>query len=571
MTKLGLKANFFCLLNFSTLVGMMLSAQVVSAQQLPPSVDPGRIDQDLRPPTPSQPSDRIEVPDIPDAIAPPGAEEQRFILESVVVRGATVYDPEVIQGFYKDMIGQEISLADLYDIANAITQRYRGDGYFLSRAIVPEQIIENGIVTLEVIEGSVERVEFQGALDKQLQRLQPYGDRITAAKPITSRVLERNLLLIGDQAGLSVTSSLGAGSAPGQVLLTVEVDYDAVSPFASFNNRGTEAVGPLRLQGGMSLNSLLAQGERILLSANTTPNDISELANVQLGVSFPVGYDGLTFDLNSSYTAIRPGDNLRQFDINGNSSNINMGIAYPLIRSRQRNLYATASFDIFNSKTTVGLPTSATISQDRLRVIRLGLNGDMSDPNGVTFASARLSQGIGGLGATRTGTPDAPLSRADGVADFTTLNINFSRLQRLPEQFNFLFSGNAQITRSALLSSERFGLGGVSLGSAFDSSQITGDSGYGLRVELQRPFFYQRGEMNLSTQPYVFADYGQVFNINPSAAEQGTDSLGSAGFGLRQSFADWGNVSVELAFPTVSPSNDQNAGTRLFFGVNLTY
>ena len=69
MTKLGVKVNFFYWLNFSILVGMMLSIRMVSAQELPPSVDPGRIDQDLRPPTPSQPLDRIEVPDIPDAIA----------------------------------------------------------------------------------------------------------------------------------------------------------------------------------------------------------------------------------------------------------------------------------------------------------------------------------------------------------------------------------------------------------------------------------------------------------------------------------------------------------------------
>jgi hemolysin activation/secretion protein len=229
---------------------VLLSSSVSFAQELPPFLDPGRIDQELRPPQPSQPSDRIEVPDIPDAIAPPGAEEQRLILQDVVVRGVTAYAPEAIQAFYQDLLGQEISLADLYDIANTITALYRADGYFLSRAIVPEQVIENGVVTLEVIEGSIERVEFQGAPDEQLQQLQPYADRITAAQPISTQVLERNLLLLGDQAGLSLTSSLAAGSSPGQVLLIVEAEYNAVSPFVSFNNRGSETVGPLRLQAG---------------------------------------------------------------------------------------------------------------------------------------------------------------------------------------------------------------------------------------------------------------------------------------------------------------------------------
>jgi len=41
MTKLGVKVNLLYLLNFSILVGMMLSIRMVSAQELPPSVDPG--------------------------------------------------------------------------------------------------------------------------------------------------------------------------------------------------------------------------------------------------------------------------------------------------------------------------------------------------------------------------------------------------------------------------------------------------------------------------------------------------------------------------------------------------
>jgi hemolysin activation/secretion protein len=307
-----------------------------------------------------------------------------------------------------------------------------------------------------------------------------------------------------------------------------------------------------------------------LINSNTTPNDISQLANVQVGISVPVGHDGLVVDVDGSYTAVRPGDDLRSLDINGNSSNLSLGIAYPLIRSRQRNLYATASFDALNSETTIG-PQQVVISRDRLRVVRLGLNGNISDPTGVTSASAQLSQGIGGLGATTTGTPEAPLSRVEGEADFTMVNVNVSRFQELPDQFNLLVSGTAQISRSPLLSSERFGLGGVSLGSAFDGSQVTGDSGYGLRIELQRPFLYQGWDIPLSTRPYLFADYGQVFTIRPTAVEQGTDSLGSVGFGLRQGFSDWGNLSLELAFPTVRPSNAQAAGTRLFFGLDFAY
>lgn len=57
-------------------------------QELPPSIDPGRIDQELRTPSPSELPDRIEVPNILDAIVPPGAEDQRFVSQEV--RGVMV-------------------------------------------------------------------------------------------------------------------------------------------------------------------------------------------------------------------------------------------------------------------------------------------------------------------------------------------------------------------------------------------------------------------------------------------------------------------------------------------------
>ena len=177
MTRLNLKLSIPYFLSFSTLIWTLLLAQSALTQEIPSTVDPGRIDQELRPPRPSDPSDSIQVPDIPDAVAPPGAEEQRFVLQDLVVQGVTVYSPEEIGAFYQDLLGQEISLTQLYDIANAITERYRADGYFLSRVIVPKQVTEDSTITLEIIENLALSAEIQSTSETQMRILLVSNDK----------------------------------------------------------------------------------------------------------------------------------------------------------------------------------------------------------------------------------------------------------------------------------------------------------------------------------------------------------------------------------------------------------
>lgn len=141
---------------------LLLPAQSALAQEIPSTFDPIGIDQELKPPRPSDPPDSIQVPDIPDAVAPPGVEEQSFVLQDLVEQGVKIYPPEEIEAFYQDLLGKKVSLAQLYDIANVITDRHRTDGYFLSRAIMPEKVIENGTITLEVIENPALTIEMQG-------------------------------------------------------------------------------------------------------------------------------------------------------------------------------------------------------------------------------------------------------------------------------------------------------------------------------------------------------------------------------------------------------------------------
>lgn len=72
--------------------------------------------------------------------------------------GATVYNDAQLKSVYADQIGQTVSLADVYGIANKLTKKYRNDGYILTQVVVPPQEIDGGVAKLRVVEGYVDNI-----------------------------------------------------------------------------------------------------------------------------------------------------------------------------------------------------------------------------------------------------------------------------------------------------------------------------------------------------------------------------------------------------------------------------
>src|SRR5262249_52518687 len=237
-------------------------AQVVppGAQIVPPSEQPGRERERFeRPPVPlAQPGGpAISVPGIE---APPGAAETKLVIRQIHIVGATVYTPAQLTELYADLIGQTVTLQAIYELAQRITAKYGGDGYVLSRAIVPVQELDpNGaVVKIQVMEGYIEAVEWPPELSAYRDFFSHYSARITAERPVNIRTIERYLLLAGDLPGLRFKNSIKPHPTKvGAAILVVEVTQKPVDFFARVDNRGTPARGPLEFLTSTTVNNLL--------------------------------------------------------------------------------------------------------------------------------------------------------------------------------------------------------------------------------------------------------------------------------------------------------------------------
>ncbi len=320
----------------SFLVASLIPVTAFAAVPVTPAAEPARIQKNL--------GGEIQRPDVggatiitvPDDKGKEKATKSKasFTLKSVVIENATVFTPEQLQAEYADKVGQKISLKDLYDIAGRITAKYRNAGYILSRAVVPPQRISGGNVKLKIVEGFVDRVVIEGKnADSSL--LQAYGEKIRNAKPLSTDVLERYLLLIQDLPGVTARAVLRPSptvAGASDVVITVsEKKFDAT---ASVDNRGTRYIGPY--QGGVTVdaNNLLGIYDRTQIRGTLTANP-SELQFFQISHDEQLDTEGTKLTLAASHTRTQPNFRLKPFDIQGTDTLVSAAVSHPFLRSRQ--------------------------------------------------------------------------------------------------------------------------------------------------------------------------------------------------------------------------------------------
>ncbi|MCU0259121.1 MAG: hypothetical protein MUF56_08880, partial [Solirubrobacteraceae bacterium] len=73
-----------------------------------------------------------------------------IVLNGVALAGATAVPEAELAPLWADLIGSEVDLATLEALAERIGAAYRARGFVLSQAFLPPQVVENGIVRIEV-------------------------------------------------------------------------------------------------------------------------------------------------------------------------------------------------------------------------------------------------------------------------------------------------------------------------------------------------------------------------------------------------------------------------------------
>jgi hemolysin activation/secretion protein len=510
------------------------------------------------------------VPVEPDTLVPLHPEELKkvkFELTRLVIQGATVFRKKQFFHLYKNFLGKRISLHHVYKIADAITKKYRNAGYILTKAIVPPQEIKDGVVRVNIMEGFIDKIRVRGRLEGPKKLMNAYRKRLLRSRPLHAKDLERYLLLIDDLPGVFVKSVLTPSeNQSGASDLTLILDNKPFSAHAGVDNRGTKFNGPFQFFVGGAEHSLLGFYEKAGIQGIVT-SDTEELYYFNLFYEAPISNEGTTFRLSGAFSQSKPGSSLEVFNVEGESHTFSFNLNHPFIRSRGENLRGQLGYTHRNTETDI---LGSLDSEDRLRILKFGVVYDYADRHrGINLFSFSISQGLNILDATESGSLN--LTRSQGKSDFTKISGKLQRLQQLAPSWMLLGSVSGQYAFEKLLASEEFGVGGVSFGRAFDPSEITGDQGLALGLELQRAFDLKMKFLR-SLQAYVFFDYGSVWNRISTPTGEKQQELASTGVGTRFNLTKHLSGYLELAKPLNRVvASEGNKDPRVFFSLSATY
>ncbi len=537
-------------------------------QKLPGSAEPGR--QAPQPPAPPPALTDLEwsVQLPPGAEPPPSLKSEKLELKDIRLLGVTAYTRDQLAGLFRDDIGKTITFERFYAIARAIQDRYRKDGYILSFSYVPPQAVEDGVFTITVVEGFVERIQVgdvEGTLKDTLARaLRP----ITEFKPLNVATLERYLLLANDLAGIKVTAVLRPSrTTRGATVLETKVRRTPFGGGASIDNRSSDFTGPWGSSVSASANSLLGTGERLGLTLSEA-GGLKEKKAVAVNYRQPVGYEGLLLDTAFSQTDSKPGSTLAEFSVETSTLEASTKLSYPVIRSRAQTLTLGGGFTYRD--TAVDL-LHQPFNRDRLRLLSAEVNYSNAEVWGGT---ARIvfgaTQSLQILNATDPQSEST--SRGDADMDFAKLNIDMVYARPLFAGITARIATTAQYSTRPMPASEEFSLGGDGFGRAYNSGELSGEDGVGFSAELSRSLGIRRSYLRY-LNGYGFYDIGKVWDRKSASSLGPADSLASTGAGLRAGLPYGLTLRLEYDYPLTREPSHQNGEKhgRIFFFASWTY
>lgn len=541
----------------SAVAALCLAAANAHAQFIP---NAGQLLQQAEP-KPQPPARTQAAPIIrQDQATAPAPGGERFVLKGVKLTGNQLFSDETLRQLIRDGIGKSLDLSELEALVARITAHYRAAGYLVARAYLPAQEIDNGQVTIAILEGRIGEVIINNQATIAQSALAP-ARRVHAKDAIQDKALEGALLRLADTPGINVTSTLRPGATVGTSDFLIDVTPGpSLTGAVGLNNFGNRYSGSRLLDANLYWNNPLGIGDQLSLYAQSSG---SNFTYGRLGYQLQFGESATRIGAAISAMDYRLGEEFASLDATGDAQVASLYLLQPLLRSRRQNLSVTLHYD--DKRLTDRIGIVATKTSKAVRNLTLGLNGDALDAfGGANRFSLGYTRGELDLDTISSGL-DALSARTQGR--FGKWAASFERLQPLPGQFLLSLDASGQWSDKNLDSSEKLILGGANSVRAYPQGEASGDSGYLLNLELRRPLgrgvsalgFYDSGQVRINHSPWG----GQLSNTRTLAGYGLGLNYDSAALSMK-AFAAWKDGTGE-------PRSDKDRTPRIWAQIGYRF
>ena len=504
----------------------------------------------------------------------------RVFVQDVHVVGSTVFSDAEIAEVTAPYTNRTLITEDLERLRLSLTLLYINKGYLTSGAIIPDQDVASGVITVQIIEGKLTRIDIEG---NRWFRSSYLSDRLSLGSrtPVTLDPLQEQLQLLQQDRRIErMNAELRPGDQQGDSVLNVRVkDRNPFHASMEVNNYQTPLVGEIRGIGTLVDDNLTGNGDPLSLSYG------------QSSGAFPIAYASYALPLNRYGTTFSP--YYRRYDfkliespfdplnIKTDTEIIGMSLRHPI--------YKTVTDEVALSIIGEHLFTQTDSIFGHLNIFP-GFQNGAATVSALRFAQdwthrtldtvlavrSRFSVGLNVLGATINADPDTPdgqffswLGQAQAIKQFGENLLGMQLLGRM----------DLQLTNSPLFPLEQVALGGRYTVRGYREVTILRDNSFIASVEPRFPLLrWANGEPMVQFAPFVDVAHGWNLGENRPRVATSTnlpDTLASVGAGLRWNILPNDRASFEVYWgqqlnhvPEIS-NTIQDHGVHLGIVINL--
>jgi hemolysin activation/secretion protein len=547
---------------------------------------PGPLKEEfVRPqPSPSPVLPIVPLPPETGEMKQPGA--VRVFVRDVQVIGNSVFSEAEIAEVTAPFKNRTSVTEDLERLRLTLTLLYVNKGYLTSGAIIPDQDVVSGVITVQIIEGKLTRIDVEGNrwfTSSYLRDRLELGVRT----PVTLAPLQEQLQILQQDRRIErLNAELRPGDQRGESLLNVRVtDKQPFHASMEVNNYQTPLVGEIRGIGRLVDNNLTGRGDQLTLGYGQSSG---AYPIVDASYALPFNRYGTTFSpyyRRYGFRLIEPP--FSPLNIKTDSEIIGMSLRHPIYKTVTdevalsiigEHLFTQSFlFDGTPSQTTFNVFPGFQNGAATVSALRFAQDWTHRTLDTVLAVRSRFSVGLNVLGATINANPDTPdgqffswLGQAQAIKQFGEKLFGMQLLGHM----------DLQLTNSPLFPLEQVSLGGRYTVRGYREVTILRDNSFIASVEPRFPLLYWgSGEPMVQLAPFLDVAHGWNIGENrPSPTAPVTsfpDTLASAGVGLRWNILPNDRASFEVYWGqqlnNVSKISNtiQDNGVHLGFVANL--
>ena len=497
----------------------------------------------------------------------------RFDIIRFDVEGNSLLEPSEVEEIVSRYTGKQKDIADVQRAQQALQDAYQKKGYRAVQVILPEQVVNKGIVRFKVIEARVGNITIEGNEhhdDANVRRSLP---SLKQGSPPNARDIAAELRVANENPSKQTTVIFKPSNQPEELDAAIKVfDEKPWKIYAYGDNTGDSQTGIYRVGAGFQVSNLFNMDHVFTFQAQTSPDHADTVKIFGGSYHIPLYRAGDSIDVIAGYSDVNSGNVQNLFNVSGKGTIVLLRYNYLLPRigeTYEQKLSFGMNYEAFNNNARTGGSSISVVPNITVHPASVTYFGNWHLPYTEVAFNAGYSMNIpwgddgdqAAFQAARFGATDT----------YHILALGLGGLQTLPYDFQFRAAINTQITQDALVPGVQYGIGGFNSVRGFHERAIINDAGYQGTVEAYSPDLGGWLQLpSVHTRLLLFYDYGDVWRNHALPGEIQNEFISSTGFGVRLYHK---NFSVRADFATVlHPGDDETSWSkRAHVGIVFVY